>query len=76
MTTPLDSRDGAMYNPATFTTDAGGTLARTETELLDNPVGGRLTLVLRPPDFHSFTRAAASALSSREGTLDVQAPRA
>lgn len=51
-------------------------MARTETELLDNPVGGRLTLVLRPPGFHSITRAEASALSSREGTLDVQAPRA
>jgi len=34
-------------------------LAQTEAELLDNPVAGRPTLILRSPDFHSITEAVA-----------------
>jgi hypothetical protein len=37
-------------------------LAQTETELLDNPVGGRPTLILRSPDLHSFTEVVAEPL--------------
>jgi len=39
-------------------------LAQTETELLDNPVGGRPTLILRSPEFHSITRAEVSAFGA------------
>jgi hypothetical protein len=34
-------------------------LAQTEAELLDNPVAGQPTLILRSPDFHSITDAVA-----------------
>ncbi len=34
-------------------------MAHTEAELLDNPVVGRPTLILRSPDFHSITEAVA-----------------
>jgi molybdopterin-containing oxidoreductase family membrane subunit len=34
-------------------------LAQTEAELLDNPVAGHPTLILRSPDFHSITEAVA-----------------
>jgi molybdopterin-containing oxidoreductase family membrane subunit len=34
-------------------------LAQTEAELLDNPVAGYPTLILRSPDFHSITDAVA-----------------
>src|SRR3954470_13193378 len=37
----------------------GTALAQTEAELLDNPVAGRPTLILRSPDFHSITDAVA-----------------
>src|SRR5919106_1352816 len=37
----------------------GTRLAQTEAELLDNPVAGRPTLILRSPDFHSITEAVA-----------------
>src|SRR5919106_2649592 len=45
---------------ATLHTHGGGTrLAQTEAELLDNPVAGHPTLILRSPDFHSITEAVA-----------------
>ena len=34
-------------------------MAQTEAELLDNPVAGQPTLILRSPDFHSITEAVA-----------------
>ncbi len=34
-------------------------MAQTEAELLDNPVAGHPTLILRSPDFHSITEAVA-----------------
>ena len=34
-------------------------MAQTEAELLDNPVEGQPTLILRSPDFHSITEAVA-----------------
>ena len=34
-------------------------MAQTEAELLDNPVAGRPTLILRSPDFHSITEVVA-----------------
>jgi molybdopterin-containing oxidoreductase family membrane subunit len=34
-------------------------LAQTDAELLDNPVAGHPTLILRSPDFHSITEAVA-----------------
>ena len=37
----------------------GTGLAQTEAELLDNPVAGHPTLILRSPDFHSITEAVA-----------------
>ena len=37
-------------------------MAQTETELLDNPVAGRPTLILRSPDFHSITEAVAEPI--------------
>jgi molybdopterin-containing oxidoreductase family membrane subunit len=37
-------------------------LAHTEAELLDNPVAGHPTLILRSPDFHSITDAVAEPL--------------
>jgi Ni/Fe-hydrogenase subunit HybB-like protein len=37
-------------------------LAQTEAELLDNPVAGRPTLILRSPDFHSITEVVAEPL--------------
>src|ERR671924_1313041 len=37
----------------------GDGLAQTEAELLDNPVAGRPTLILRSPDFQSITEAVA-----------------
>ena len=37
-------------------------MAQTERELLDNPVGGRPTLILRSPDFHSITEVVAEPL--------------
>ena len=41
------------------TSKRGTGLAQTEAELLDNPVAGRPTLILRSPDFHSITEAVA-----------------
>src|SRR3954466_8653266 len=40
----------------------GTALAQTEAELLDNPVAGRPTLILRSPDFHSITEVVANAV--------------
>ena len=40
-------------------TQGGTRLAQTESELLDNPVAGNPTLILRSPDFHSITEAVA-----------------
>jgi len=40
----------------------GTRLAQTETELLDNPVAGRPTLILRSPDFHSITEVVAEPI--------------
>ena len=37
-------------------------MAHTEAELLDNPVAGRPTLILRSPDFHSITEVVAEPL--------------
>jgi molybdopterin-containing oxidoreductase family membrane subunit len=37
-------------------------LHQTEAELLDNPVEGRPTLILRSPDFHSITEAVAEPI--------------
>ena len=49
-------------NGGTFNTQKRGTgLAQTEAELLDNPVAGRPTLILRSPDFHSITEVVAEA---------------
>ena len=41
------------------TLQRGYGLAQTEAELLDNPVSGRPTLILRSPDFHSITEVVA-----------------
>ena len=48
-------------SPATlFKISKRGTgLAHTEAELLDNPVAGRPTLILRSPDFHAITEVVA-----------------
>ena len=37
-------------------------MAQTEAELLDNPVAGRPTLILRSPDFHAITEAVAGTV--------------
>ena len=34
-------------------------MAQTEADLLDNPVAGYPTLILRSPDFHSITEVVA-----------------
>ena len=49
-----------MVQTRHFQTHKRGTgLAQTEAELLDNPVAGRPTLILRSPDFHSITEVVA-----------------
>ncbi len=40
-------------------------MAQTEAALLDNPVAGRPTLILRSPDFHSITEVVAEPLERR-----------
>jgi Ni/Fe-hydrogenase subunit HybB-like protein len=40
-------------------------LAQTEAQLLDNPVAGYPTLILRSPDFHSITDAVAEPVERR-----------
>jgi molybdopterin-containing oxidoreductase family membrane subunit len=40
-------------------------LAQTEAELLDNPVAGRPTLILRAPDFHSITEVVAEPVERK-----------
>src|SRR6266851_5556213 len=40
-------------------------LAQTEAELLDNPIAGRPTLILRSPDFHSITEVVAEPVERR-----------
>ena len=40
-------------------------MAQTEAELLDNPVAGRPTLILRSPDFHSITEVVAEPVERR-----------
>ena len=37
-------------------------MAYTEADLLDNPVAGHPTLILRSPDFHSITEAVAEVV--------------
>ena len=37
-------------------------MAQSDAELLDNPVAGRPTLILRSPDFHSITEVVAEPL--------------
>ena len=37
-------------------------MAQTEAELLDNPVEGNPTLILRSPDFHSITEVVAETV--------------
>ena len=37
-------------------------MAQTEAELLDNPVAGNPTLILRSPDFHAITDAVAEPI--------------
>jgi Ni/Fe-hydrogenase subunit HybB-like protein len=56
----LTARDGQWYKTATIQTHSVAPgLAQTEEELLDNPVAGQPTLILRSPDFHSITEAVA-----------------
>ena len=56
-------RDGTNGH---FSNSKRGTgLAQTEAELLDNPVAGRPTLILRSPDFHSITEVVAEAVERR-----------
>src|SRR5687768_7984829 len=43
----------------------GTGLAQTEAQLLDNPVAGYPTLILRSPDFHSITDAVAEPVERR-----------
>src|SRR5678815_1929460 len=53
-------RDGTNGH---FSNSKRGTrLAQTEAELLDNPVAGRPTLILRSPDFHSITEVVAEPI--------------
>ncbi len=40
-------------------------MAQTEANLLDNPVSGRPTLILRSPDFHSITEVVAEPVERR-----------
>ena len=40
-------------------------MAQTEAELLDNPVAGRPTLILRSPDFHSITEVVAEPVERK-----------
>jgi Ni/Fe-hydrogenase subunit HybB-like protein len=49
-----------MVQTATFQLKRGTGLAQTEAELLDNPVAGSPTLILRSPDFHSITEVVAA----------------
>ena len=39
-------------------------MAQTEAELLDNPVAGHPTLILRSPDFHAITEVVAGQRKS------------
>ena len=56
----LDSPRFADGTNSHFSNSKRGTgLAQTEAELLDNPVAGHPTLILRSPDFHSITEAVA-----------------
>src|SRR5688572_32602011 len=43
----------------------GTALAQTEAELLDNPVAGRPTLILRAPDFHAITEVVAEPVERK-----------
>ena len=52
-------RDGTNGHFSTSNSKRGTGLAQTEAELLDNPVAGHPTLILRSPDFHSITEAVA-----------------
>jgi molybdopterin-containing oxidoreductase family membrane subunit len=54
-----------MVQTATFISKRGTGLAHTEAELLDNPVAGRPTLILRSPDFHAITEAVAEPIERR-----------
>src|SRR3990167_8892461 len=55
-----------MVQTATLRTEGGrGGLAQTEADLLDTPVAGRHTLILRSPDFHAITEVVAEAVERR-----------
>src|SRR3989304_833282 len=55
-----------MVQTATLRTEGGrGGLAQTEADLLDTPVAGRPTLILRSPDFHAITEVVAEAVERR-----------
>src|SRR3990167_1543934 len=55
-----------MVQTATLRTEGGrGGLAQTEADLLDTPVAGRPTLILRSPDFHSITEVVAEPVERR-----------
>ena len=57
-------RDGT--NRPLSNSKRGTGLAQTEAELLDNPVAGRPTLILRSPDFHSITEVVAEPVERRD----------
>ena len=40
-------------------------MAQTDAELLDNPVEGQPTLILRSPDFHAITEVVAEPVERR-----------
>src|SRR5687768_5692524 len=56
-------RDGTNGHSSRL--EAGIRLAQTEAELLDNPVAGHPTLILRSPDFHSITEAVAEPVERK-----------
>ena len=60
-----DARDRNCRSKRRVTRRRGGPLPQTEAELLDNPVAGRPTLILRSPDFHSITEVVAEPVERR-----------
>jgi molybdopterin-containing oxidoreductase family membrane subunit len=62
----LTHRNARWYKTATLQKPkAEIRLAQTESELLDNPVAGNPTLILRSPDFHSITDAVAEPVERK-----------
>ena len=51
-----------VHNGRSSNAQRGIGLAQTEAELLDNPVAGRPTLILRSPDFHAITEVVAQPI--------------